>query len=283
MAIRMTVEQVRAAWLAGYTSANTRAAYEADLRSYLTWCAQHHREPLNVTAANIDDFREARQSGGASTATIARQFAALRAFYTTAERLGACVDSPFDDRRANSPAESATPVMTSAEVRRLLAVVANEPRLAVLVQLLLGEGLRLSEALAIDHDDISGPSRCKRVHVVRHGRRRHIPLSPATSKAVDRLQRGSRRSGPLLVAESNKSSAPERLSRFGADFLLKQAAQSADIDVVVSANVLRRTHAALAHDAGEHIDDIRDRMGHRDVRTTRRYLAPDSQPTQPDT
>jgi site-specific recombinase XerD len=275
----MTVEQVRAAWLAGYASANTRAAYEADLRSYLTWCAEHHLEPLRPGADSLDHFREARQSGGISAATVARQFAALRAFYTAAERLGACVDSPFEERQLRTSPGSTTPVMSASEVKRLLTAATADPRLAVLVHLLLGEGLRLSEALAIDHDDISGPPQSKRVNVVRHGRRRHIPLSRSTSKAVSRLQRGARRGGPLLVADSH-TSTPERLSRFGADFLLKQAAQSAGIDVAVSANVLRRTHAARAHESGEHIDDIRDRMGHRDVRTTRRYIASDPPPSK---
>jgi site-specific recombinase XerD len=156
------------------------------------------------------------------------------------------------------------------------AAVAADARVAVLVQLLLGDGLRLSEALAIDHDDVSGSPRSKRVHVVRHGRRRLVVLSTATSKAVGRLQRSGRNRGPLLVAEPHRSTEPERLSRFGADFLIKQAARSAGIDHVVSANVLRRTHATMAHRAGEHIDDIRDRMGHRDVRTTRRYITPES-------
>jgi integrase len=59
------------------------------------------------------------------------------------------------------------------------------------------------------------------------------------------------------------------------------AANTAGIERVVSANVLRRTHVTNAEGRGVPIDDIRRRMGHLDVRTTRRYLTPpdSDQPT----
>jgi site-specific recombinase XerD len=274
----MSVKQVCEAWLSGYASPNTRAAYAADVRSYLAWCEQRDQRPMEATASDLDDYRTSRQVGGVSTATIARQFAALRAFYATAEQLGACADSPFFRRRPVAQAPSATEAMTSGEVRRLYAAIAGDPRLSLLVRLLLDEGLRLSEVLALDHDDVDGSQRSRRVRIVRHGRRRALPVSTATSKAIGRLRRATT-SGPLLTRAhpGGHATEPQRLTRFGADFLLKQAAESAGIDHVVSANVLRATHAAMAHDAGEHIDDIRDRMGHRDVRTTRRYIAPVTQ------
>ena len=274
----MSVQQVCEAWLAGYVSDNTRAAYAADVRTYLAWCERRQQRPMEATAEDLDDYREARQTSGASTATIARQFAALRAFYEAAERLGACADSPFIHRRRAAPARSDTDVMTPAEVERLYAVIAADPRLTVLVRLLLDEGLRLSEVLALDQHDVDGEHRSRHVRIVRHGRKHAVKVTPATSKAIGRLQLSAPHKGPLLVRahQGQAPAEPERLTRFGADFLLKQAAESAGIRHVVSANVLRRTHAAMAHDAGEHIEDIRDRMGHRDVRTTRRYIAPEA-------
>ena len=62
------------------------------------------------------------------------------------------------------------------------------------------------------------------------------------------------------------------MTRFGADYLIKQAALAAQLDTNVSSNVLRRSHVAAAQRNGVHILDTRDRMGHRDVRTTHRHL-----------
>jgi site-specific recombinase XerD len=275
------VDQVTAAWLATYRSDNTRAAYGADLRSFLSWCAGEARAPFGVAGSAIDDYRAERQASGVSKATIARQLSALRAFYRTAEEMGALAESPFEPRPLAIAAESTTAVIDDDEIERLRAIVASDPRLAVLVELLLSEGLRLSEALGLDHDDVSGPARSKRIRLIRHGRATTITLGEVASRAVGKLQSKSSRGGPLLRTRSAQSpDAEERLTRFGADYLIKQAAQSAGIARTVSANVLRRTHAARADHAGTHIDEIRRRMGHRDVRTTRRYVSRDNQPKQ---
>ncbi len=70
-----------------------------------------------------------------------------------------------------------------------------------------------------------------------------------------------------------------RITRFGADYLIKQASLAAGLDNAISANVLRRSHVAAARRRGVHIMDTRDRMGHQDVRTTHRHLADGDPPT----
>ena len=140
------------------------------------------------------------------------------------------------------------------------------------MQLLLGEGMRLAEILGLDHVDVSGTRKAKRLRVVRHGDEVIIPLDHSASRSMADLQRTSRAPGPLFVGPSRGRAGSTRLTRFGADHLLKQAAASADIQQPVSANVLRRTHVSNAQRDGRALDDIRRGMGHRDVRTTRRYL-----------
>ena len=95
-----------------------------------------------------------------------------------------------------------------------------------------------------------------------------------TARAVtDHL--AGRRSGPLFLGESPTraagASAP-RLTRFGADFLLKRAAEAAGIGRSVSANTLRHSYIALAHRGGADLGDISRRVGHLNVRDTRRFL-----------
>jgi site-specific recombinase XerD len=75
----------------------------------------------------------------------------------------------------------------------------------------------------------------------------------------------------LLLGESPTRQA-DRLTRFGADFLIKRAGSAAGIDEPMSSNTLRRSFVAQEHAAGTTLRDIRDRVGHRDVRTTMRHL-----------
>ncbi len=80
-----------------------------------------------------------------------------------------------------------------------------------------------------------------------------------------------RRDGPLLLNE-RRSSEPERLTRFGVDYVVKQAARTAGVSAAVSANSLRRRYVVAEHERGADIDQIRRNAGHADARTTRRYL-----------
>jgi integrase/recombinase XerD len=144
----------------------------------------------------------------------------------------------------------------------------------MLVHLLLDKGLRLAEVLALDHADVSGSRDQKRLRVVRHGDATNIALGPSASRSMGVLERRAPNPGPLFTGPSRRRTGPTRLTRFGADHLVKQAATTAGIQRSVSANVLRRTHVTTAQGEGMPIDEIRRNMGHRDVRSTRRYLAP---------
>ena len=268
----MTLAQATEVWLSRYSSVNTRAAYSADLRKFLAWCGD--APAMDLSAGELTDYRAERLSAGASPATIDRQFAALRAFYEAARELGLCHDNPFGTRPPTAAGASETATLTPLEVALLRESSASDSRTDVLVQLLLGEGLRLSEVLALDHADVSGPRHAKRLRVVRHGTATSITLGGPESNSVSELERCSSKPGPLFTGPSRGPAGALRLTRFGADHLLKNAAAAAGIRRPVSANVLRRTHVTSAQHAGVAIDEIRRNMGHRDVRTTRRYLAP---------
>jgi integrase len=167
--------------------------------------------------------------------------------------------------------DMATQSLTDEEIARLLTVTVD-PRTSLLIRLMLFEGLGLSEVLALDHEQIVGTRRSMSAELLRHGRPQSISLDLDTCSAVAALQRVYGASGPLFAAAQPAGSG-QRITRFGADYLIKQAAAAAGLDTTVSANVLRRSHAAVAERQGVHILDTRDRMGHRDVRTTYRHLS----------
>ncbi len=163
-----------------------------------------------------------------------------------------------------------TESLTDEQIARLLAVTSDQ-RTALLIRLLLLEGFGLGEILALDHEQIVGSRHSMSAQLQRHGRPQSIVLHVDTCAAVATLQRSAGTTGPLLSA-AQPAGAGQRITRFGADYLIKQAAFAAGLDTSVSANVLRRSHVAAAQRRGVHILDTRDRMGHSDVRTTHRHL-----------
>jgi integrase/recombinase XerD len=195
--------------------------------------------------------------------------AALNSFFTFAQP---AQNPMYAVERALPSPRSSTHVLDGRDAAALLRAADRlGDKSAVLVRLLLVDGLRLGEVVAADVADLDAEAQPTTLTVERRGRPHPAPLERATARRIERYL-GTRRRGPLLLGDS-PGRERQRLSRFGADYVLKQVAADAGISASVSANTLRRRHVAAAHDRGDSLDNIRDRVGHRDERTTRRYLS----------
>jgi site-specific recombinase XerD len=271
----LRLEQLTEAWLAGIGSARTREAYRGDLAAFVAWCAAEGRSPL-VGDPDVERYRDACEADGAEASTIARRLSALASFYDHALAERAVESNPVDgvERPLQRRSSSGSPLGEQQALDLLDAALELGPKVAVLVALLLLEGLKLGEALALDVEELDGSGWAMRATVLRRGRRQVITLDGRTAQAIAALLDG-RLHGPLLVGDSatrDAAAPPPRLTRFGAAFLLKRAAEAAGIDRPVSANTLRHSHISLAHRGGAAVEDIRDRVGHANVRDTRRFL-----------
>src|SRR4029077_12121317 len=123
------------------------------------------------------------------------------------------------------PAWSTTESLSDTDAAALLAAAdETNPRSALLVRLLMMEGLKAGEAIRADARDLDG----KPPHVtltLRTRMRRVIELRPDTAELLT-LYLGKRRRGPLLLSE-HRARVTERLTRFGVDYIVKQAAETA--------------------------------------------------------
>jgi integrase len=205
----------------------------------------------------------------------------LGSFFEFAWQNDVVVENPMPTHASAGPrSPSSTAVLADQDAQALLRASDRVgAKTAALVRLLMLDGLRLHEVLAADASDFEGATAQPALIVRRGDRRRTVPLTAPTARRL-REYVGRRRRGPLLLSDSPGRDG-ERLSRFGADYLLKEVARQAHVDAKVSANSLRRRYVAAEVNAGTHLDDIRDHVGHRDVRTTRRYLNPDVNPKVP--
>jgi integrase/recombinase XerD len=259
---------VIAAWLASQRSDHTRSAYRSDIEAYAAWCGGE-RIVLSTDAAMLSDYRVQRIADGSSAASVARRMSALNGFFRFAEQQGAIAEHPIAPT-APAPVESSTtPALSADERRRVLDAAATATSTShVLVSLLLRDGLKLNEVLSLDTADVV--RRAVAVRVERDGALALIGVSRASSDAL-RVHLRGRLDGPLLPGARTV-----RLSRFAADQLIKVVGHSAALRSPLTSNALRRTFVTHAHAGGAGLDEIRDRAGHDDARTTRRYL-----PTNP--
>jgi site-specific recombinase XerD len=264
-------------------SANTQAAYRNDLDGFAAWCQAGGTNPLSVTGAHVEQYRAACEESGASRATVARRLSALRSFYEYAATRGAAAPLQVRQQPLRSAVPSASPdVLTADEAGALVSASALVgPKCLALVHLLLVDGLKLGELLAADTDQVvRAGQRIVALSLLRGDAHADVALDPRTCRAVSVYLAG-RTIGPLFQGDS-PTRASTRLTRFGADYLVKKAAEIAGLGRSVSASTLRRTHITTAHAAGEPLASIRARLGHADVRTTQRHLPAPADDTPPD-
>jgi site-specific recombinase XerD len=257
-------------------SANTQAAYRTDLRHFADWCERGDAlDLLTVDAADLASYRAACELAGASPATVARRLSAITSFcgYAFEQGLEPALTASSEVERPALEPESTADVLSDAEADAMLES-ADEigDRAGVLIRLLMLDGLKVGEVIRADAADFRG--RPPRMTLDVAGRTAPPLLLHADTAAAVRSYLRARREGPLLFSERRGQTA-QRLTRFGADYMIKQVARAAGVASPVSGNTLRRRYVVAAHARGTDLEAIRRNTGHSDQRTTRRYLTGD--------
>lgn len=276
--------QLVAGWLLGYNSPHTRAAYTADLRRWSRWCAQLEIDPLRAGRVHVDAWaRHLTEVQQFAPATVARRLAAVSAFYRwcVLEQHLPANPAVHVRRPEVDPDASTTLGLTAGQARGLLAAAAeHSPRMRALVALLLLDGLRISEALALDVDHVRGVDRGHRVVQLRRkgGRDARAALPPLVADALDTYLHHRTQSpgaagngtlaGPVFVTRTGARWRPGNAARALTALARRTGTPGADR---ITPHALRHAAITLALDAGVPLHEVQDFAGHRDPRSTRRY------------
>ena len=260
-------EAALSGFLAGY-SGLTRDAYTLDLRQYVAWCTEHRVAVFGARRADIECFARHLESLGRARATIARRLCTVACFYRYAEQEGLIAVSPAAHvRRPRLDYESHATGLDRNEVGALLvAARLSNPRDHALISLLALNGLRVSEALGANIEDLGLERGHRTLRILRKGGKIvTVPLAPRTARAID-LAVGERCDGPIVVAVDGG-----RIDRHAAGRIVRRIARRAGIAKRVGPHTLRHAFITAALDAGVPLRDVQDAASHADPRTTMRY------------
>ena len=140
-------------WLERGLSANTLAAYRADLVQCQRWLAQRGQSLAAVTRADLLAFMAERVASGARPRSSARQLSSLRRFYRQLQREGTRTDDPSADIATPRIGRGLPKSLTEEEIERLLAAPAVTTALGLrdraMLEVLYATGLRVSELVAL--------------------------------------------------------------------------------------------------------------------------------------
>ena len=261
------VQVALAGFLAGY-SGNTRLAYQQDLGQFASWCHDQGLALLAVRRIDVELFARRLEHRGAARATIGRRLSTVTGFYRYCVEEELLTRNPAANvRRPRIRPESTMNGLDRNELGGFLVQAglsgARDHALACLLAL---NGLRVSEALNTDVDDIGLERGHHTLRVRRKGGRTVIvPLAPRTARTVY-LAVGERTEGPIFVTDTG-----ERMNRHQAARVVRRLARGAGIDKKISPHSLRHSFITVALDAGVPLRDVQEAASHADPRTTMRY------------
>ena len=148
----------------------------------------------------------------------------------------------------------------------LVAAGLGGPQEHALVSLLALNGLRVSEAIGANIEQLGLERGHRTVTILRKGGKIvTITLAPALHALLD-LAIGERSEGPIFQADDGS-----RLDRHAAARIVRRIARRAGIAKKVGPHTLRHAFITAAIDAGVALRDVQEAASHADPRTTMRY------------
>ncbi len=257
------------------SAANTLMAYRADLCAASVWL-----KGALVSAEDAELVRLSASWQALAPATIARRAAALRRFYGFLADEGLRAGDPSAALPRGPSGRSLPKTLGHGDIERLFAEIARRlearggplgVRLAALVELLYGSGLRATELVSLPRHAI----RASQPFVIlrgKGGRERLVPISERALAAVAAWAQLVPDDSPWLFPSGRR-----HLSRVRLHQLLKALAGDAGLPPErVSPHVLRHAFATHLLEGGADLRALQTMLGHADIATTQIYTHVDS-------
>lgn len=252
-------------------SPNTIRGYRNDLAQFQRFAAR-----AGVARAAAVDERLVRawladlHGHGLDPASVARKLAAVRSWLRHAVRRGVLQRNPARlVRGPRQPRKLATFLPIDDTVMLLEARApggGGRARDRAIVELLYASGIRVSELVGLDLDDVDRAQRTLRV--LGKGRRERIVPYGATAQDALEAYLAARGAGRGALFLNRRGG---RLGVRSVRTIVRRRAREAGLDRRVTPHTLRHTAATHLLDAGADLRMIQEFLGHSRLSTTQRY------------
>ena len=257
-------------------SANTVASYMRDIRQFDTYLTEILEVPVEaVTKEQLSVYFAWMTNNGKSSATVTRSLASIKGLYSFLVTEKVVAANPAKTIHLAKGEKKLPQILTGKEVELLLSqpqcVDAKGFRDKAMLELLYATGIRVSELISLNVEDVNVPAgfiRCNN-----GSKARIIPLYPAAVKALQNYLQQVR---PSLIADPLEQAlfvnlSGERMSRQGFWKIIKHYQQSANISKDITPHTLRHSFAAHLLENGADLKSIQEMLGHSDISSTQIY------------
>jgi integrase/recombinase XerC len=235
-----------------------------------------------ATADTIRGFLSHLGEQQYSAATMARKIATLRSFYKWADRRGHSDCNPMTLIRTPRQNKRLPKAITIEQIEQLLAAPDENDVLGLrdraMLETLYSTGIRVSELVGLELDDIDIPGEALRVRG-KGKKERIVPLGSHALNAIIRYMDNLKGDARLIAAwaegrarrplfvNKHAGSLSSRSVRRKLDKYLK----SVGLDPTISPHTLRHSFATHLLDNGADLRSVQELLGHQSLSTTQVY------------
>lgn len=259
-------------------SANTRQAYERDLRLFCKTLGFKNSDALvNVSREQITGYMTQLKERGLAAATIARKLAAIKAFYRFMTAEGYMDANPAEVVEAGTKGIKLPRVLSEDEVVRLL----NQPDITTaegfrdrtMLEVLYATGMRVSELINLTLERVD----LNMKYIIAFGKGSKERIVPLGSVAAKFLQQYLEKVRPKLTHAGRNTNIV--FLAFGGHELTRQRfwqiirgyGRKANINKALTPHILRHSFATHLLDNGADLRSVQELLGHSDISTTQIY------------
>lgn len=259
-------------------SPHTARAQRGDLEKLLEHAVRWDWPAWEVSPRTLRGFALELGERGLDPASQARILSTVRRFFHWLWETRRITRDPASGLRNPKQAKRLPAFLTEGESQALLDLPAPvdfpSARLACLLELLYASGLRVSELVGLDLQDVLADQRTLRVL----GKGRKERLVPFHERAAEVLRDYLAHRGAFLAARTLPSSPALFLNQRGGRLtttsvraLLRSALEAAAVRARVSPHALRHSFATHLLNRGMDLRAIQELLGHASLSTTQRY------------
>lgn len=260
-----------------HLSENTLQSYRRDIGQYITYIKKNNIEKYeNIPSSVILGYMLYLQGEGKASATVSRSLASIRAFYQYLFKKKLCTCDPTCELHSLKQEKKLPQILSSHEVNLLLEQPSGADlkglRDKAMLELLYATGIRVSELISLDVDDVNidvGYIICRN-----NMKERIIPLYAAAVSALKKYLSGVRE---VLLRSPDETALfvninGGRLTRQGFWKIVKAYKAQANIKKEITPHTLRHSFAAHLLENGADLKSIQEMLGHSDISSTQVYM-----------
>lgn len=259
-------------------SANTRQAYERDLRLFCKTLGFKNSDALvNVNREQITGYMTQLKEKGLAAATIARKLAAIKAFYRFMTAEGYMDANPAEVVEAGTKGIKLPRVLSEDEVVRLL----NQPDITTaegfrdrtMLEVLYATGMRVSELINLTLERVD----LNMKYIIAFGKGSKERIVPLGSVAAEFLQHYLEKVRPKLTHAGRNTNivflafGGHELTRQRFWQIIRAYGRKANINKALTPHILRHSFATHLLDNGADLRSVQELLGHSDISTTQIY------------